>query len=93
MEMYSEIGDRIIVGKLVRKFIGPKGNTEIRVDFDVMKHVRVPEDLNIGWDDAYVVTSSSRDYLPRIYYGPCEIKVLISLMISSLSRLLAFPRV
>ena len=76
MELYSEIGDRILVGKLVRKFINSNGHTEIKVDFESMKRVKSPSDMNIGWDEAWVVVNEARNYIPRIYYGPVDVKVL-----------------
>lgn len=75
MELYSEIGDRILVGKLVRKFIN-FNHTEIKVDFESMKRVKSPSDMNIGWDEAWVVVNEARNYIPRIYYGPVDVKVL-----------------
>ena len=76
MELYSAIGDHVLVGRIVRKVVDEDYNIVYKADFGIMKNVHRASDLKLGHDESLIIISDSDYHNPRIVYGPIETKVL-----------------
>lgn len=74
MEMYSIIGDRLMVGKVVRRVEDESSNNVVlKTDFKFQRNLR--PNVKYGWNDRsqFIITT---DTMPIIVDGPIEIRVV-----------------
>ena len=73
MEMYTEMADHILIGKVIRRF-----NTEsgIIVKVQWIDKIRNKTDLKAGWEDEWIIVADNHYHMPYIYYGPIECRYI-----------------
>ena len=76
MEMYSIIGDQIMIGKVIRRVEDESSNNVVlKTDFKFQRSLR--PNVKYGWNDRkrsqYIITT---DTMPIIVDGPIEIRVI-----------------
>lgn len=73
MEMYTEMADHILIGKVIRRFNTGSG---IIVKVQWIDKIRNKTDLKAGWEDEWIIVADNHYHTPCIYYGPIECRYL-----------------
>lgn len=74
MEMYTEMADHILIGKVIRRFNTESGIIVVKVQW--IDKIRNKTDLKAGWEDEWIIVADNHYRTPCIYYGPIECRYL-----------------
>lgn len=74
MEMYTEMADHILIGKVIRRFGTESGIIVVKVQW--IDKIRSKSDLKAGWEDEWIIVADNHYHTPCIYYGPIECRYL-----------------
>lgn len=71
MEMYTEMADHILIGKVIRRSFNESG---VIVKVRWIDKIKNKASLKTSWEDELIIVADN--HTPYIYYGPVECRLL-----------------